>query len=134
MRAAGIEQAHPSTDILKATGKFFNDWLCGRPYGRKCAFQGKRPRAKEGGQAPRGAARKGRAYLTGKRFGISKIVMIISATGRCCFFLFNFEFRLKHVDRRRIQRVLEMDGIVLFNHFNTGTAVLGDLINICPLH
>jgi hypothetical protein len=27
-----------------------------------------------------------------------------------------------------------MDGIVLFNHFDTGATVLGDLINICPLH
>jgi hypothetical protein len=92
------------------------------------------PRPKKRGPSPRGAARKGRAYLTGKRFGISKVIMIISATGRRRFRLFGFGFRFQDVDRGRIQRVLEMDGIVLFNHFDTGTAVLGDLINICPLH
>ena len=92
------------------------------------------PRPKKGGQAPGGAARKGRAYLTGKRFEISKFIVIISATGRRRFLLFGFDFRFQDVDRRRIQRVLEMDGIVLFNHFDTGATVLGDLINICPLH
>ena len=60
--------------------------------------------------------------------------MIIGATGRRRFLLFGFGFRFQDVDRGRIQRVLEMDGIVLFNHFDTGAAVLGDLINICPLH
>ena len=41
-----------------------------------------RPKAKEEGPTPRGAARKGRAYLIGKRFGISKVIMIIGATNR----------------------------------------------------
>jgi hypothetical protein len=91
-----------------------------------------RPKAKEEGPSPKGRARKGRAYLTGERFGNSKVIVIVG--GRCLSLLFGFDFRLKDIDSGSIQRVLEMDGVVLFDHFDTGATVLGDLIDIYPLH
>ena len=39
-----------------------------------------------------------------------------------------------HIDGGGIEGVLEMDGIVLFNHLDGCAAVLGDLIDVGPLH
>jgi hypothetical protein len=74
-----------STNTLKLNHNVFNDWLCFylmREMGFRWMMITSGPRPKKRGQAPGGAARKGRAYLTGKRFVISKVIMIFSATGR----------------------------------------------------
>lgn len=39
-----------------------------------------------------------------------------------------------NVDRRGVQRCLEVDGVVFFNHLNTCAAVFGDLVDVSPLH
>jgi hypothetical protein len=38
------------------------------------------------------------------------------------------------VDRSGVERVLEMRGVEFFDHLDAGATILGDLIDVCPLH
>src|ERR1019366_2127517 len=96
------------------------------------------PEAKKGGQAPEGAAREGRANRTAERVRNNQSGRSSSAAGwafTCGLRLLpEVRLRLKHVDRRSVERVFEVHGVVLLDHLDTGAAVLRDLIDVGAFH
>lgn len=42
--------------------------------------------------------------------------------------------RLSDVDRRRVDRSLDVGSVIFFDHFDTRAAVLGNLVNVGSLH
>ena len=42
--------------------------------------------------------------------------------------------RSADVDRRSVKPVLDVRGVMLLDHLHAGTAVLGDLVDVCALH
>ena len=47
---------------------------------------------------------------------------------------FGFRLRLFDVDGCRVQRVLEMDRVMLLDHLHAGTAVFGNLVDVRAFH
>ena len=76
--------------------------------------------------------------LTSWRYG--KIMRLESLTvrvlpPRCLWFAFRRARPFpSDIDRRRIKAGLDVGRVEFLDHFNTGAAVLGDLINVRTLH
>jgi len=53
---------------------------------------------------------------------------------RASFSAFALERCLTNIDSRGVERILEMDRVVLLNHLDAGTAVFCDLIDVGAFH